>query len=85
MLREQLQLLNEQFHELSLIKKDLESKLVVKVPYSINDFQDDKPIKSKRLLHELYPISPEYFISFDEDFHRECIRVVLNDCRKLWV
>ena len=85
MLREQLQLLNEQFHELSLIKKDLESKLVVKVPYSINEFQDDKPIKSKRLLHELYPISPEYFISFDEDFHRECIRVVLNDCRKLWV
>jgi hypothetical protein len=85
MLREQLQLLNEQFHELSLIKKDLESKLVIKAPYSIDEFQDDKPIKCKRLLHELYPISPEYFISFDEDFHRECIRVVLNDCMRLWV
>lgn len=85
MLREQLQLLNEQFHELSLIKKDLESKLVIKAPYSIDEFQDDKPIKCKRLLHELYPISPEYFISFDEDFHRECIRVVLNDSMKLWV
>ena len=107
MLREQLQLLNEQFHELSLIKKDLvlratsfahrrllvegstplglESKVVVKVPNSIDEFQDDKPFKSKRVLDELYPISPEYFISFDEDFHRECIRVVLNDCRRLWV
>ena len=100
MLREQLQLLNEQFHELSLIKKDLvlraslaegrtplglESKLVVKVQHSIDEFQDDKPFKSKRVLHESYPISPEYFISFDEDFHRECIRVVLNDCRRLWV
>ena len=103
MLREQLQLLNEQFHELSLIKKDLviraslaegrtpppeeglESKLVVKVQLYIDEFQDDKPFKSKRVLDELYPISPEYFISFDEDFHRECIRVVLNDCRRLWV
>lgn len=90
MLREQLQLLNEQFHELSLIKKDLESKLernseIIKAPYSIDEFQDNKPIKSKRLLHELYPISPEYFISFDEDFHRECLRVVLHDSMKLWV
>ena len=103
MLREQLQLLNEQFHELSLIKKDLvlraslassgggrtplglESKLVVKVQHSIDEFQDDKPFKSKRVLHESYPISPEYFISFDEDFHRECIRIVFNDCRKLWI
>jgi len=86
MLREQLQLLNEQFHELSLIKKGLERSCeIVKIPYSIDEFQDDKPIKSKRLLHELYPISPEYFISFDEDFHRECIRVVLNDCSRLWV
>ena len=81
MLREQLQLLNEQFHELSLIKKDLESKVVVKVPYLINEFQDDKPIKSKRLLHESYPIAAEYFISFDEGFHRECIRSVLNNNR----
>ena len=86
MLREQLQLLNEQFHELSLIKKDLERSCeIVKIPYSKDEFQDDKPIKSKRLLDELYPISPEYFISFDEDFHRECIRVVLNDSMKLWV
>jgi len=86
MLREQLQLLNEQFHELSLIKKGLERSCeIVKIPYSIDEFQDDKPIKCKRLLHELYPISPEYFISFDEDFHRECIRVVLNDSRRLWV
>ena len=83
MIREQLQLLNEQFHELSLIKKNLESKFVVKVPYYIDEFKDDKPIKSKRLLHELYPISSEYFISFDEGFHRECIRAVLNDFRKL--
>jgi len=54
MLKEQLQLLNEQFHELSLIKKDLESTLSrnSEVPYFINEFQDDKPIKSKRLLHE---------------------------------
>ena len=89
MLREQLQLLNEQFHELSLIKKDLvlrtplglESKVVVKVPYLINEFQDDKPIKSKRLLDESYPIAAEYFISFDEGFHRECIRSVLNNNR----
>ena len=85
MLREQLQLLNEQFHELSLIKKNLESKFVVKAAYSIDEFQDDKPFKSKRVLHESYPISPEYFISFDEDFHRECIRIVFNNCRKLWV
>ena len=82
MLREQLQLLNEQFHELSLIKKDLvRSSEIVKAPSSIDDFQDDKPFKSKRLLHESYPISPEYFISFDEVFHRQCIRAVLNDCR----
>ena len=75
MLREQLQLLNEQFHELSLIKKDLvRSCEIVKASYSIDDFQDDKPFKSKRLLHESYPISPEYFISFDEVFHRECLR-----------
>jgi len=85
-LREQLQLLNEQFHKLSLIKKNLvSSSEILKVPYSKDEFQDDKPFKSKRLLHESYPISPEYFISFDEDFHRECIRVVFNDCRKLWV
>ena len=44
-----------------------------------------KIFKSKRVLHESYPISPEYFISFDEDFHRECIRIVFNNCRKLWV
>lgn len=89
MLREQLQLLNEQFHELSLIKKDLESKFVcvpeilrnVKDPYLVNEFQDDKPIKSRRLLEESYPISSEYFISFDEGFHRECLRSILNNYR----
>jgi hypothetical protein len=80
MLREQLQLLNEQFHELSLLKKDLvRYSDTVKVSYSIDEFQDDKPFKSKRLLHESYPISPEYFISFDEVFHRQCIRDVLNN------
>jgi hypothetical protein len=84
MLREQLQLLNEQFHELSLLKKDLlRDSEIVKVPYSIDEFQDDKPFKSKRLLHESYPISSEYFISFDEAFHRECIRDVLNNSQDL--
>ena len=69
-------MIREQLHELSLIKKDLESTLSrnSEVPYFTNEFQDDKPIKSKRLLHESYPISAEYFISFDEGFHRECIR-----------
>jgi hypothetical protein len=71
-LREQLQLLNEQFHELSLIKKDLESyrfqefSLIKKDLESYIPFREDKPIKAKRILDET--------CFFDYNFHRECLR-----------
>jgi hypothetical protein len=91
-LREQIQLLNEQFHELSLIKKDLYSFAVpqrgVTNPYEnlqktymfqeLLPFGEDKPIKAKRLLEDTYPITPEYLISFDDSFHRECLRSILE-------
>lgn len=95
-LREQLQLLNEQFHELSLIKKDLESSVFsagfageaahasygvglrnLQETYKFQErlpFGEDKPIKAKRILEDTYPITPEYLISFDDSFHRECLR-----------
>ena len=92
-LREQLQLLNEQFHELSLIKKDLHSSVFsathpshgvglrnLQETYKFQEilpFGEDKPIKAKRILEDTYPITPEYLISFDDSFHRECLRATL--------
>ena len=38
--------------------------------------EDTMPIKVKRNLEDIYPISPEYLISFDEVFHRQCIKDV---------
>ena len=84
-LREQIQLLNEQFHELSLIKKDLHSGLFrnLQETYRIQEHLpfgegEDKPIKAKRILEDTYPITPEYLISFDDSFHRECLRATLH-------
>ena len=92
-LREQLKLLNEQFHELSLIKKDLHSSVFsathpshgvglrnLQETYKFQEllpFGEDKPIKAKRILEDTYPITPEYLISFDDSFHRECLRATL--------
>jgi hypothetical protein len=96
-LREQLQLLNEQFHELSLIKKDLQFSASfagedtlpsygvglrnLQETYKFKElfpFGEDKPIKAKRILEDTYPITAEYLISFDDSFHRECLRATLH-------
>lgn len=42
----------------------------------------NKPIKSKRILDESQKVRTEYLLSFDEKFHRECIKASLSD---IWV
>jgi hypothetical protein len=42
----------------------------------------NKPIKSKRILDESQKVRSEYLLSFDEKFHRECIKASLSD---IWV
>ena len=42
----------------------------------------NKPIKSKRILDESQKVTTEYLLSFDEKFHRECIKSSLSD---IWV
>lgn len=42
----------------------------------------NKPIKSKRILDESQKVTSEYLLSFDEKFHRECIKASLSD---IWV
>lgn len=74
-----LQILNEKMNELSCaLKHDLHTfKEIQNNVSSLLPFgEDTMPIKVKRNLEDIYPISPEYLISFDEVFHRQCIKDV---------
>ena len=74
-----LQILNEKINELSsVVKRDLHTfkefqhNISCLLPFG----EDTIPIKAKRNLEDIYPISPEYLISFDEGFHRQCVKEV---------
>ena len=74
-----LQILNEKINQLSsVVNHDLHTFKVFKhntsclLPFG----EDIMPIKVKRNLDDIYPISAEYLISFDEGFHRQCIKDV---------
>ena len=74
-----LQILNEKMNELSsALKRDLHTfKEIQNNISSLLPFgEDTMPIKAKRNLEDIYPISPEYLISFDEGFHRQCVKDV---------
>ena len=69
----QLQHLVEKSYELYFEKKQI-------IPFDTDFF--NKPIKSKRILDESQKVTSEYLLSFDEKFHRECIKASLSD---IWV
>ena len=75
-----LQILNEKMNELSsALKSDLHTfkEFQNNISSSLLPFGEDTlPIKVKRNLEDIYPISAEYLISFDEVFHRQCIKDV---------
>lgn len=74
-----LQILNEKMNELSCaLKRDLHTfkEIQTNISSLLSFGEDTMPIKVKRNVEDIYPISPEYLISFDEVFHRQCIKDV---------
>jgi len=84
----QLQHLVEKSYKLYFDKKQLQNTSrpteFTKERSLISDDTDffNKPIKSKRILDESQKVRTEYLLSFDEKFHRECIKASLSD---IWV
>jgi len=75
-----LQILNEKMNEISsVLHRDTfkEFKNNISLPFGDNIM----PIKVKRNLDDVYPISSEYLISFDEGFHRQCVKDILDKRR----
>ena len=73
--------LQESYNERANHKiKELQEKLNnISIRSYFIAFGEDKPIKAKRILDETYPITSEYFISFDQNFHRESIISALDN------
>ena len=74
----QLQQLVEKSYELYFNKKNIQDKLRDNVKDNVSIFFNE-PIKAKRILDESQKIIPEYLLSFDEGFHKECIKHCFDD------
>ena len=70
----QLQQLVEKSYELYFNKKNIQNNVRDKVTIFFNE-----PIKAKRILDESQKLIPEYLLSFDEGFHKECIKHCFDD------